>query len=143
MRDSQGSLLRDLGFITGNQPDLGNYVAAAVVEAGTVFSATVEFLTALQNGATATVRNRILGLLDRGLDALESARTEVGVRENRIERARERADKFKENALDVASRLEEADLAQVITDLRQQETVQEAALRATAQVLQNSLLQFL
>lgn len=143
MRDSEGSLLRDLGFITGNTPDLDNFVAGAVVETGTIFSATVEFITALQNGDTAEVRDRILGLLDRGLDALESARTEVGVRENRIERAAERADKFKENALDVASRLEEADLAQVIADLRQQQTVQEAALRATAQVLGNSLLNFL
>lgn len=143
LRDDNGSLLRDLGFITGNDPALGNFNPAAVVSQGTIFSAALSLRDALQNGDTVTIRDSLIETVDLGLQALESARVEIGVRENRIERAETRGAEFKQNARDLVSRLEEADLSEVITDLRQQMTVQQAALRAIAETLRLSLLNFL
>lgn len=143
LRDDNGSLLGDLGFIDASGAELDNFEAAAVVDEGTLFSTAIDFRDALETGDAQTVRTTILDRLDLALDALEMTRVEVGVRENRIDRAAERGAKFRENAIDLASRLEEADLAEVVTDLRQAQTAQEAALKAIAQTLGLSLLNFL
>ena len=84
-----------------------------------------------------------LGQLDGRMGTVLNALTDVGVRTNQVEQAQTAA---KNKALDLRSTLsgvEDIDLPSVIIDLQLQETTYQAALSATAKVLQPTLMDFL
>lgn len=84
-----------------------------------------------------------LGALDGRMGTVLNALTDVGVRTNQVEQAQTAA---KNKALDLRSTLsgvEDIDLPSVIIDLQLQETTYQAALAATAKVLQPTLMDFL
>jgi flagellar hook-associated protein 3 FlgL len=81
--------------------------------------------------------------LDGRMGTVLNALTDVGVRTNQVEQAQTAA---KNKALDLRSTLsgvEDIDLPSVIIDLQLQETTYQAALAATAKVLQPTLMDFL
>jgi len=84
-----------------------------------------------------------LTALDGRMGTVLNALTDVGVRTNQVEQAQTAA---KNKALDLRSTLsgvEDIDLPSVIIDLQLQETTYQAALAATAKVLQPTVMDFL
>ena len=84
-----------------------------------------------------------LGDLDTAIDRMLSTLGQVGARFNRVETLRDTAD---DKVLTGTSRLaetESVDLAKTIVDLQLQEVAYQAALGATARVIQPSLADFL
>lgn len=108
-----------------------------------------ELFTVLQNISSA-IRNNDDDALNKGLtnldsahDLLKSALSDVGARYNRVEQMKQSAD---DHLLSVSSQLsdiEDVDLPKAIMDLQIQQTSYQAALAATAKVIQPSLIDFL
>ena len=87
--------------------------------------------------------NKSLENLDTAHDLLKSALSNVGARYNRVEQMKQSAD---DHLLSVSSQLsdiEDVDLPKAIMELQIQQTSYQAALAATAKVIQPSLIDFL
>ena len=87
--------------------------------------------------------NKGLENLDTAHETLKSALSDVGARYNRVEQMKQSAD---DHLLSVSSQLsdiEDVDLPKAIMDLQIQQTSYQAALAATAKVIQPSLIDFL
>lgn len=81
--------------------------------------------------------------LDASLEQLADALSDVGSRTNRIENLRLRADDAAISLRSAQSQIEDVDLPKTIMELQLQSTAYQAALGATARVLQPTLLDFL
>ena len=96
----------------------------------------------LKSGDTDAL-NTSLGNLDSAHDLLKSALSDVGARYNRVTQMKQSAD---DHLLSVSSQLsdiEDVDLPKAIMELQIQQTSYQAALAATAKVIQPSLIDFL
>jgi flagellar hook-associated protein 3 FlgL len=98
-----------------------------------------EALSSNDPAATAAVLPRI----DRALDQLSVERTGFGVTGGRLEAAEQRLAQRSLDAEARLSQLRDADMAEVVSKLVQQESALEAGLSGMAQLLQQSLLDFL
>lgn len=118
--------------------------AAAVfgTTGATVFDDLDAVATALRAGDEPGIQAG-LAALEVGLRRMTTAQTEVGTRYARIEHAQVQAG---DDELNLSSRLaevESTDLAKAVVELQLQEVAYQAALGATARVMQPSLLDFL
>jgi len=77
------------------------------------------------------------------LDNINTTRGLAGARINRLESADTRVEELELSSNRLLSELKDADLAEVITDLRRQEAVQQAALQMASRTLNQSLVNFL
>jgi flagellar hook-associated protein 3 FlgL len=84
-----------------------------------------------------------IGELERALDHVLSKRSEIGSRTNRIESNQDLLLDKKENLSALLKDTESVDMAEVIMNLKVQETMYRTALEAGARILQPSLLDFL
>jgi len=89
--------------------------------------------------ATAAALPRI----DRGLDQLSVERTGFGAAATRLEMAEQRLAQRSLDAKSRLSQLRDADMAEVVSNLAQQELALQAGLSGMARLLQTSLLDFL
>lgn len=133
IEDASGSLAADLGLTS----------AGAVQGGSTIFDTLIQLRDALERGDTSSIRSTSLESIDLGLASLEITRTEAGVRTNRFEMQKARLESININTKKVLSDVEDVDLAAVITELNMERTAQNAALRATANILNLSLLNLL
>jgi flagellar hook-associated protein 3 FlgL len=100
----------------------------------------------LRSGVTAdvnTLRSTDLQGIDRNLAALTQARATVGATTNRLEAADSRLLEVEESATKLLSDVEDADMAKTLIDFSMQQNVYQSALRAGANIVQQSLLDFL
>jgi flagellar hook-associated protein 3 FlgL len=97
---------------------------------------------ALRGGDEAMVRTQI-DRLNTDLERVTTARSEAGTRYARVETAIQTAANTELRLKTSLSEVENADLPEVIVDLKMQETAYQASLAATARVMQPSLLDFL
>jgi flagellar hook-associated protein 3 FlgL len=100
----------------------------------------------LRSGVTAdvnTLRSTDLQGIDRNLAALTQARATVGATTNRLEAADSRLAEVEESATKLLSDVEDADMAKTLIDFSMQQNVYQSALRAGANIVQQSLLDFL
>lgn len=95
------------------------------------------------NGDTTVDLNAELGRLDQQLNNLLAVRATVGARMNRFELVKSRLEADEVSVTRLLSREEDADMAQVITNLKTAENVYRAALAAGARIIQPSLVDFL
>lgn len=84
-----------------------------------------------------------LAALDRGRVAMQSALSVVGARYNRIETAKTAADSRSVDLRGALAEVEDIDVPKTIMDLQMQQVAYQAALGATAKVLQPTLMDFL
>jgi flagellin-like hook-associated protein FlgL len=84
-----------------------------------------------------------LGDFSSAIDKLNIERGKVGARLNRLESTDSRVRDIELTSKELLSQFRDADLAEVITDLRRQETVQQAALQMASRTLNQSLVNFL
>lgn len=84
-----------------------------------------------------------LGDLDTRMSKVRAAQSDIGARQNRVEYAQQQADDRKVSLNTSLSQVESIDLPATIVALQSQQTAYQAALGATAKVLQPSLMDFL
>ena len=102
--------------------------------------------THLRGGTVAdanALRTTDIQAIDRNLDNLTSIRATVGATTNRLETAQLRLRELEESATNDLSKVEDADMAKTLTDFSLQQAVYQSALRTGANIVQNSLLDFL
>jgi len=74
---------------------------------------------------------------------VNTVRATVGARANRIQTALSRVQQLEETNTRLLSETEDADMAETFVTFSQQQTVYQAALKAGAQLIQPSLMDFL
>jgi flagellar hook-associated protein 3 FlgL len=84
-----------------------------------------------------------LAALDGAHETVVTARTDVGARTNRLDAAQARLAELEETTTSLLSNTEDADMAKTLIDASTQQAVYQSALRAGAEVVQSSLLDFL
>jgi flagellar hook-associated protein 3 FlgL len=84
-----------------------------------------------------------LGRLETNLDDLLGTRALNGARQNRLEAAGTRLDAIEESTLKQLSNTEDADIAKTLIEFSSQQAAYQAALKAGANIVQNSLMDFL
>ncbi|HVY78180.1 MAG TPA: flagellar hook-associated protein FlgL [Solirubrobacterales bacterium] len=89
------------------------------------------------------LRGTDLERLDANLDELTRVRAIVGATANRLQAAGARLDELEESGLDLLSKTEDADMAETLVNYSTQRAAYEAALKAGANIVQVSLLDFL
>ncbi|MEA2469888.1 MAG: flagellar hook-associated protein 3 FlgL [Thermoleophilaceae bacterium] len=100
----------------------------------------------LKSGTVAdmnTLRTSDLKGLDTNLDAISQARATVGATTNRLESADSRLQEVEGSLTKLLSDVEDADMAQTAVDYSMQQSVYQSALHAGANIVQQSLLDFL
>lgn len=84
-----------------------------------------------------------IGLADKNLDTLLTARARNGARSNRLESASSRLDQIQEALTKQLSNTEDADFTKTMIDFNSQSVAYQAALKAGANIVQSSLMDFL
>jgi flagellar hook-associated protein 3 FlgL len=100
----------------------------------------------LRSGTVAdinTLRSTDLQGIDQNLATLTQARATVGATTNRLEAADNRLAEVEESAIKLLSDVEDADMAKTLIDFSMQQNVYQSALHAGANIIQQSLLDFL
>ena len=97
----------------------------------------------LAAGDTASLRGTDLTRLDSNLDQLLGVRAGNGALSNRLEAAGERLDQIEETTTQQLSEIQDADIAKTMIDFNSQSAAYQAALKAGANIVQPSLMDFL
>ena len=115
------------------------------VTADTAFGPALAALKQLHDELTAgtQVSGTTLTALDDALDSVITARSVLGTRANRLEATRESLSGIQFAGRRLLSELEDADLTEAVTELRERESVYHAALAATARILGETLFDHL
>lgn len=108
-----------------------------------VFTVLDNLINDLNTGNSANISSTRLAELDTVMSQQLQVRSDVGARVNRIEFAVNRLDTLKVNSTDLLSKVEDADMAELITRLKMQENVYRASLATGARIVQPSLVDFL
>lgn len=87
--------------------------------------------------------SQLLGNLDSRVDKMLEVRSEVGARTNRIELVENRLNDININLQSLQSKTEDADVAEVITNLKMGENVYQAALSVGAKLISPSLIDYI
>ncbi len=90
-----------------------------------------------------TMRTTDLQRIDANLARLTQARATVGATTNRLTAADSRLAEVHESAIKLLSEVEDADMAKTLIDFSMQQNVYQSALHAGANIIQQSLLDFL
>lgn len=90
-----------------------------------------------------TLRSADLKGLDTNLDSISQARATVGATTNRLESADGRLQEVEESLTKLLTDVEDADMAKTYVDFSMQQSVYQSALQAGANIVQQSLLDFL
>jgi flagellar hook-associated protein 3 FlgL len=99
--------------------------------------------THLRAGDTSTLGTTDLAAVTTEIENLLAVRARVGASMNRLQTASDRLAEIEESATRMLSNVEDADMARTIIDFNTQQAVYQSALKAGAQVVQPSLLDFL
>jgi flagellar hook-associated protein 3 FlgL len=105
-----------------------------------------DIATHLRGGTPAdnnALRSTDIQAIDRNLDNLTSIRATVGATTNRLETAQLRLRELDEASTESLNQIEGADMAKTLTDFSLQQAVYQSALKTGANIVQNSLLDFL
>lgn len=85
----------------------------------------------------------LIGQIDNRMNTMLTKRAEVGARMNRIQLIENRLNDINLNLQTVKSKTEDADMAEVITNMKMEENVYQASLSVGAQLIRPSLVDFL
>ena len=119
--------------------DGGDAVTGAT---GTLMNDFDDLINALDNGNTSAVRD-MLTQIDSRMDNILKVRADLGAKVNRLDLTMNRLESDNLNFTELMSKNEDADMAEVIIQLKNEENVYNASLAAGARIIQPSLLDFL
>lgn len=108
-----------------------------------IFSLLKEINNNLMSGNTSQLSGPNLGQLDKVIDHVLNLRASAGARSNRLEMAQDRFAGETINYKALKSKLNDVDLARLVTEFKMQENVYQAALSTSARIIQPSLVDFL
>ena len=97
----------------------------------------------LNAGNSAAVSAGDIGAIDQAVDAMLTARAEVGAKTNRLDAAQTRQNLLQVNLQSLRSRSADTDYVEALTKFSVQETVYKASLEVGGKALQPSLLDYL
>jgi flagellar hook-associated protein 3 FlgL len=97
----------------------------------------------LNSGNTAALSTTDLKAIDTANDTLLNARAQVGALSDRLTTALNRLQQTQQSTTQILSDTEDADVADVMVKFSTQQAAYQAALRAGAQIIQPSLMDFL
>lgn len=134
----------DIKIVVGENMDMVvNTIGSDVFDGAVdVFGVLKALKDGLENNDTDAITSQI-EQLDDALKQVQNHRAKVGARLNRLEASESYWQTFKLNTQDMLYKIEDADLITSMTELKAMETAYQAALAATASIIQPSLLQFL
>jgi flagellar hook-associated protein 3 FlgL len=98
--------------------------------------------TAFESGNQQDAKD-LMGQLSIRMDKVLDVRAEVGARANRIDLMDSRIKDLNQNITELDAKTEDADVAETITKLKQDENVYQASLSVGAKIIQPSLLDYL
>ncbi len=107
-----------------------------------IFAALNQLQTGLTTSDTTTLENS-LASFDTAFNAVSTARGQLGARVNRLDAQKQRQDNVSVNLTGLLSNVKDVDMAAAITNFSTAQTVYQASLKASAQSMQLSLLDFL
>lgn len=97
----------------------------------------------LKDGKKGEEIGSYIGKMDKGIDDFTNLRSEVGAKLNRVKMTESRLTSEELHITKMKSENEDADLAEVITNLKMEETVYRASLSSGARIMQQSLVDFM
>jgi flagellar hook-associated protein 3 FlgL len=100
-------------------------------------------VTDLQSGNTNALSTTDLNAIDAANDQLLNARAQVGALSDRLTTATNRLQSTEQSTTQLLSNVQDADMTQVMVNFSTQQAAYQAALRAGAQIIQPSLMDFL
>jgi flagellar hook-associated protein 3 FlgL len=107
-----------------------------------LFTAMQTLQTGLTAGSTGTIQTSI-SQLDSALDAVSISRSQIGAKVNRLDFLAARHSSVEVNLTGLLSQTKDVDMAQALTSFSMAQNVYQASLKAGAQALQPSLLDYL
>lgn len=135
----------------GNQSPVQREISPGVslavsVDPTTTFNDLFDALDGLQaglaSGDSASISNT-LNQFDTALDSIDTARSSIGARVNRLEGLQQRQSAVSVNLTSLLSNVKDVDMPAAITNFSMAQTIYQASLKASAQMLQSSLLDYL
>jgi flagellar hook-associated protein 3 FlgL len=119
---------------------------AVNADARKTFDPTFQALQSLRDGLANNDQNAIqtsLTQLDTALDAVNSTRAELGAKSNRLEFVQQRQESVGVNLTELLSNVKDVDMAEALVNFQMAQNVYSASLKAGAQAMQPSLLDYL
>lgn len=107
-----------------------------------VFDAFNTLMSGLQTNNTSVIQSS-LSKISQALDAVSLSRAEVGAKTNRVQLLQQQQSSAQSRLSGQLSNVKDVDMAQAITNFSMAQTVYQASLKAAAQALQPSLLDYL
>jgi flagellar hook-associated protein 3 FlgL len=145
---NSGGIYRQIGpgvSVQINTPG-ANVLGSGVPGDGGLISTLRTISQHLRSGTAAdadSLRTTDLKGLDSSLDSISSARAVNGATTNRLSSASDRLSQLEQSTTSLLSDTQDADMAKTMIDFSMQQTVYQSALRAGANIVQASLLDFL
>ncbi|CAM4390188.1 flagellar hook-associated protein FlgL [Paenibacillus alkaliterrae] len=128
--------------ITGNEVFGGPVANDADTTSDNVFQLLRRAHDLLAAGDQEGISN-LIGQVDTRMNTMLTKRSEIGARMNRIELIQNRLNDIDINLQTLQSKTEDADMAEVITNMKMEENVYQASLSVGAQLIRPSLVDFL
>lgn len=119
-----------------------NVTAVETLKATGVMETLRDLISALESNAPEAIRATLDGL-DSGYEGLLSVHTEVGARVKSLESNNEDLGELRLDLEGILSEYQDADMARLLTDLINQQTIYEATLRTTAMITRLNLMEYL
>lgn len=120
----------------------GNEVFGEAGANNNAFKVISDISAALKTGDNEQI-SQLIGKVDECINNLLEKRAEVGARANRVTLLQDRLEGIGINLTGIMSKTEDADLSEVITNLKMDENVYQASLSAGAKLISPSLVDFL
>ncbi|WP_284532242.1 flagellin N-terminal helical domain-containing protein [Nocardioides sp. T2.26MG-1] len=111
-------------------------------DGNSIFDHLADLSSALRSGSSAGISGSV-GVLGADRERVTNVQADIGARTKRVEQARDAASDAELRLTSSLSEVENTDLVKASVDLKLQEVAYQAALSATARVMQPSLLDFL
>ncbi|MEI7025666.1 flagellar hook-associated protein FlgL [Paenibacillus sp. y28] len=120
----------------------GNEVLGKPTDGDNLFAVLKGLKDAFEGGLQTTASD-LMEQLDGRYDKILNSRAELGARSNRVELIQGRLTDLTENLTALDSKVEDADMAETIMKLQQDQNVYQASLSVGAKIIQSSLLDYL
>jgi flagellar hook-associated protein 3 FlgL len=139
-----GSLLQDLGILEKGRPTgPENLSSTATVFGGSVFDALIGLRDSFLKNNMEDIGGRFLGAVDGAIENLTYRTAETGALSNRLKYMTERQTTDKMMYTENLTKLEDVDIADAVTNLKQLEYAKEASLSSIARLNRVSLMDYM
>lgn len=120
----------------------GSEFFGSSTDSDNIFKVMDDLIAALNSGDVTTISAQTTNIESRS-SKMQSCLSEVGARTNRVELVQARLDDRDLNLTTLQSKTEDADIASLMIKATTAQTIYEAALKSSAQILQPSLMDFM